>query len=163
MNKIINIILSGLLWRQYKFLIASLVLLIIVIFVVGQVHDDYIAFAQTSAQVAQVGWSFVVKWLAWLVAIILFLVSNHFVNARKEKIKAQKPSKSLKTILSFKVFKGADNADNNDSSVLQQNGKSSKSLKKERPASSEDPFAHLRDKEKLRSFADLVIEKHDKK
>lgn len=163
MNKIINIILSGLLWRQYKFLIASLVLLIVAIFIVGQVHDDYIAYAQTSAQAAQVGWSFVVKWLAWLGAVLLFLVSNHFVNARKEKIKAQKPSKSLKTILSFKVFKGADKADSNDTSVLKQNGKSSKEPTKETQAGSEDPFAHLRDKEKLRSFADLVIEKHDKK
>lgn len=163
MNKIINIILSGLLWRQYKFLIASLILLVVSIFIIGQVHDDYISYAQTSEQAAQVGWSFVVKWMAWLLAVILFLISNHIVNARKEKLKARNPSKSLKSILSFKALRGANKEASAAANVINQKETGCENNTKQQQESSGDPFAHLRDKDKLRSFADLLIEKHDKK
>ena len=156
MNKLINIILSGLLWRQYKFLIVSLLLLIVVIFIVGEVHEDYLAFAQTSEEDAQVGLSFMLKWGVWLLAIGIFLFANHLVNARKNKEKALSASnKSLLNILQFnrgkKPFNKAEKQTDNAQTHTGKNVETEN-----------DPFAHLRNKKKLRSYADLVIEKHDK-
>lgn len=155
MNKILNIILSGLLWRQYKFLIVSLVLLIVSVFVIGQVHDDYLAYAQSTIESGgegpNVGLSFIIKWGLWILAFSLFIFSNHLANARKEKQKAEQGSnKTLRTLLSFKRNKTPEPA-------IQKPVKTSK------PNSSDDPFAHLRAKEKLRSYADLVIETHEEK
>ena len=52
MNKLINIILSGLLWRRYKFLLVSLLVLIVFIFLSGQLHQDYLSYAQSTDSVS---------------------------------------------------------------------------------------------------------------
>lgn len=139
--------MSGLLWRQYKFLIGSLVVLIVSMIIVSQIHTDYIAYVKTSGESANIGMSFIVKWLSWIGLIISFLYANHIANKRKEKIKAQQPSKSLKQILSFK-------------SKTDPSAKKTDAVKLTRE-SGDDPFEHLRTKEKLRSYADLIIDKHN--
>lgn len=154
MNKLINIVLSGLLWRQYKFLIVSLLVLIGLIFVIGKSHDDYIAYASTSKEELNVGLSFVFKWLAWIGVIVVFFIANHLANLRKEKRKAQTPSKSLKSILSFKSKQSKD-------TTLASVPETSSKKEKDQIQSSagNDPFDHLREKKKLRSLADILIDK----
>lgn len=159
MNKLINIVLSGLLWRQYKFLIVSLVLLIVVIFIVGQVHNDYIDYANTSNENANVGLSFIIKWLAWVGAVVAFFVSNHLVNKKKEREKAQAPSSTLQKILAFKANKKSALKGEKESLNKQTNDNTSTSDQN----SQQDPFAQIREKQKLRSMGDFLIEKHDKK
>lgn len=148
-NKLINIVLSGLLWRRYKFLIVSLLVLLLSVWVSGRIHLDYIEFAKTAEQSDFLGWSFLIKWAVWIGLFIVFFVVNNWYNKRKEKQQIIEESKS---------------------SVISQ------FLTKKRPASNKasgtehvstehqsDPFAHLREKEKLRSYAEVIIDKHQSK
>ncbi|WP_100657622.1 hypothetical protein [Alteromonas flava] len=146
MNKLINIILSGLLWRRYKFLLITLIITVLSIILVGQIHADYLSYSVTTEDPA-VGWSFVLKWAAWLVLVIVFLVANQWYNARKEALAEQrKPNSALQRLLKRKSR--TSSAAHSETGNEQQDA-----------IQSEDPFAHLRHKEKLRSYADIVIEK----
>ncbi|WP_100643448.1 hypothetical protein [Alteromonas facilis] len=152
MNKLINIILSGLLWRKYKFLLVSLLITIVAIVLIGQIHNDYLRYAE-STQNASVGWSFVIKWSAWIAVAMGFLLANHGYNQRKQAIADQQGSNTaLQRLLKFKhKIKGDEQAAPDDEATRP-------------PASPDkhDPFAHLRHKDKLRSYADIVIENKDK-
>jgi len=154
MNKLINIVLSGLLWRRYKFLLVSLILLIVFVFLVGQVHQDYLAYAQSTGGVA-VGWSFAVKWLVWILGIVVFLALNHWANQRKQKQNdAQDKNSALQRIIKWK----------NKSQEKTGEAKLSDKAPDKSPNKGEQkgPFAALREKEKLRTYADIIIEKKSK-
>ncbi|WP_371195542.1 hypothetical protein [Glaciecola sp. SC05] len=148
MNKLINIVLSGLLWRKYKFLLVSLIALIAFVFLVGQIHQDYLSYAQSTAN-ASVGLSFAVKWLVWAVAIFVFLGANHWVNKRKQKQSdLEEKNSALQRIINWK-----------NRNKLNSTEAPAKQPSEERSKASEDPFAELRTKDKLRTYADLIIEK----
>ena len=154
MNKIINIVLSGLLWRRYKLLIVSLVVLITSIFIIGKVHSDYLAYVQTQQTPVNVGWSFAVKWGAWLFVLLLFLLVNHLANKQKDKQAVQdKPNNTLSAIIVDK-FKGKKESIQTPPQTSQNSTANNQE---------NDPFAQLREKDKLRSYADLLIKKNKKK
>jgi hypothetical protein len=159
MNKLINIILSGLLWRKYKFFILSLIVLIAFIFVVGQVHQDYLRYNELQDTPTNIGLSFAVKWLIWAGSIILFLVANHYFNQHKRKQK-ELASEQSNSALSKSRISSSDSTSSNDSSKTQRkaSGAEHDGAKKSNVSES-DPFAAIRKKEKLRSYADVVIEK----
>jgi inner membrane protein involved in colicin E2 resistance len=158
MNKLINIVLSGFLWRKYKFLLVSLLLLIVFIFISGQVHQDYLAYAQSTENVS-VGWSFAIKWCVWILAIALFFMANHLVNERKQKREElQEKNSALQGILAWK----RKVAGNKDVAKKASDDKFSRSTA-DTANDVKDPFEQLRKKDKLRSYADLIIEKHKDK
>ncbi|WP_412971233.1 hypothetical protein [Glaciecola sp. MF2-115] len=164
MNKLINIILSGLLWRKYKFFILSLIVLIAFIFVVGQVHQDYLRYNELQDTPTNIGLSFAVKWLIWAGSIILFLVANHYFNQHKRKQKelaSEQSNSALSKLLKWKSrISSSDTTSSNDSSKTQRKASGAEHDRAEKSNVSEsDPFAAIRKKEKLRSYADVVIEK----
>lgn len=155
MNKLINIILSGLLWRKYKFFILSLIVLIAFIFVVGQVHQDYLRYNELQDIPSNIGLSFAVKWLVWVASITVFLVANHYFNQykRQQKERASEQSNSaLSKLLKWKsranTFKPKTKMPSADQ--VEQKTETDKSVS--------DPFAAIRKKDKLRSYADVVID-----
>lgn len=155
MNKIINIILSGLLWRKYKFLIVSLIVLVVFNIVVGRIHNDYLSYVESTGDIPNVGLSFVVKWALWIIAVLVFWALNHWVNKKKEQkdlLKAK--NKSFSNIVASK-FRKTDTASEQTSGVGANESKVD--TKNER-----DPFAHIRSKDKLDSYADMVIKNVDK-
>lgn len=149
MNKLINIILSGLLWRRYKFLICSLIVLIVFVWLVGNIHQDYLEYLQTINQQSGVALSFVIKWAVYCLGVAVFFFSNHWVNGSKER-KALKNTrnKSLFSIVKSKI----SSTPNGDSSSdeLDTNSKAEND--------SSDPFAEIRTKKKLRSYAELLVD-----
>lgn len=167
MNKIINIILSGLLWRKYKFFILGLIILIAFIFVVGQVHQDFLRYNELQDQPTNVGLSFAIKWLIWAMSITIFLVSNHYFNQYKRKQKKAESEQSNSAL--SKLLKWKSRMDKSDT----QTPISSFSESADRKAnqvdsnitneSNTDPFAAIRKKDKLRSYADVVIDKKQNK
>ncbi|MFT7259036.1 MAG: hypothetical protein ACI9MS_000889 [Glaciecola sp.] len=171
MNKLINIILSGLLWRKYKFFILSLIILIAFIFVVGQVHQDYLRYNELQETPTNIGLSFAVKWLIWASSITLFLVANHYFNRYKRQQKelaSEQSNSALSKLLTWKSRFG-----NNAGSSLTNSNKGSSTSKQKGSATANaaevdghdagDPFAAIRKKDKLRSYADVVIEQKSDK
>lgn len=157
MNKIINIILSGLLWRKYKFFIISLILLVAFIFVVGQVHDDYLRYNELQENPTNIGLSFAVKWAIWALSIGVFLTSNHLFNKYKKQqkqIESEQSNSALKKIIRWKASLSSDSQSSSDKATSAE--RETKSVSKNK--STEDPFASIRKKKKLRSYADVIIE-----
>jgi hypothetical protein len=163
MNKLINIILSGLLWRKYKFFILSLILLIAFIFVVGQVHQDYLRYNELQDTPTNIGLSFAVKWVIWAASITLFLVANHYFNQYKRKQKelaSEQSNSALSKLLKWKSRKGKSSTV--ESSTRSKTQQKDAFIHQDEDAKNntnvDDPFAAIRKKEKLRSYADVVIE-----
>lgn len=173
MNKLINIILSGLLWRKYKFFILSLIILVAFIFVVGQVHQDYLRYNELQDTPSNIGISFAVKWLIWAGSITLFLVANHYFNRYKKQQKelaSEQSNSALSKLLKWRLDFGSTNRSSTDGDSTAR--KPSTRVKSETTAntsgttsdagsdteSTDDPFAAIRKKDKLRSYADVVIE-----
>ncbi|WP_395341614.1 hypothetical protein PN836_019685 [Ningiella sp. W23] len=154
MNKLINIVLSGLLWRRYKFLLVSLILLILFVFIAGQIHQDYLAYAQSTENVS-VGWSFAVKWTSWIVALLLFFGVNHLHNKRKQKqADLEGNNSALSRIMAWKKQSKSNELPSKPNN-RQRSGQDANDGKQH------DPFAHLRTKDKLRSYGDILIESHE--
>ncbi|MBT1449900.1 hypothetical protein KJ365_03330 [Glaciecola sp. XM2] len=152
MNKLINIILSGLLWRRYKFLLVSLLVLIVFIFLSGQLHQDYLSYAQSTDSVS-VGWSFAIKWLSWLVAVVVFFALNNWHNNKKQaQVDVKDNNSTLQRILSWKKAHPEE-----------EQNKRERNPSDEQVDRSDDPFAHLREKDKLRTYADIIIDKKPSK
>jgi len=148
MNKLINLILTAALWRNYKFMIISVVVLIVGVFVVGLIHDDYLQWAQyqlsqgDGSVPVSVGWSFIIKYAVYIAGMTLCFYANKWVNNKKalEKAQAGEDNSALKNILSFKT-------------------KSSPAAPK---AKANDAFANIRAKKSLRMQADILIDKKNK-
>ncbi|MFT5277633.1 MAG: hypothetical protein ACI97K_002395 [Glaciecola sp.] len=158
MNKIINIILSGLLWRKYKFFILSLIVLIAFIFVVGQVHQDYLRYNELQDSPTNIGLSFAIKWLIWAGSIILFLLSNHYFNRFKrqqKELESEQSNSALSKLLKWKSgFSKKTQTPNSVQQSMSEESKTEKSAVEQEL----DPFAAIRKKDKLRSYADVVID-----
>lgn len=178
MNKIINLVLSGLLWRRYKFLLVSLVLTIVFMVIVGQVHQDYLRYNEMLEQPKFVGWSFAIKWGVWVLALSLFLFANHWYNEKKQAQKDKENeghNSALKKLLHRVSGKTTAGATQNAKQKATQNNKDEEaraSTSKQAGAarqgqdkenSDKDPFAELRNKDKLRSYAELIIDKKQTK
>lgn len=64
-------------WKQYKRAIISTVLLFGYLYLVGNIHDDYLNYAKLE-QGTDVGASFIIKWGALLFGVLIFL-AYHFL------------------------------------------------------------------------------------
>ncbi len=170
MNKLINLILSGFLWRKYKFFIVSLVLLVASIWIVGQIHIDYLMYSerQSDAEAINVGYSFMLKWLVYIGLVLLFFYANHLANKKQEKKNLQETkNSSLFTILKNKTMrtsKSPEKSQDQKATKTQYTSAPENGSKvcSDEPLSS-DPFEQIRQKDKLRSYADVLIEKKERK
>lgn len=113
----------ALVWKQYKRAIVSTVLLFAFLYMVGTLHEDYLAYAKLNASAA-VGLSFAIKWGAMLMGVMLFLLYHFY-------LRRSKPPKKPPTAPPLN--------------------------------SADDPFAAIRQRKKLRSKADMLVEHPPKK
>jgi hypothetical protein len=164
MNKLINLILTAALWRNYKFMIISVVVLIVGVFVVGLIHDDYLQWAQyqlsqgDGSVPVSVGWSFIIKYAVYIAGITLCFYANKWVNNKKalEKAQAGEDNSVLKSILSFKT-KTSSTAPKSKPTAAPKSKPAAASK-----TQSNDAFANIRAKKSLRTQADILIDKKHK-
>ena len=76
-KQIFRIAFVALVWKQYKGLIISSVILIAYILLVGNIHDEYLTFKQSQANIEISGMSFIYKWLAYTIGVLAYF-SFHF-------------------------------------------------------------------------------------
>lgn len=77
----------ALIWKQYKSVIISTILLFAYLFLVSNLHDDYISHLKLQQQSAYSGPSFIYKWLAYALGILIYFIFHWWY---------PKPSKSKK-------------------------------------------------------------------
>ncbi len=122
-KQIFRVAFIALIWKQYKSLIISSLLLIAYLLLVGSIHDDYLTHAKLQKDSTSTGLSFIYKWLAYGLGILIYFVF-HFFNGLK----------TSKEDLNEKAVQANKDAKNDDS----------------------DPFAAIREMDKLRSRADFI-------
>jgi hypothetical protein len=115
-------------WKQYKQVIVSTLLLFTFIFLVSNIHADYLTHTEMQKDTTGTGLSFIAKWLAYAVGIGLYFF-YHTIRGRNKNAKPSKKSKPS----------------------------SKRSVATLEPESLEDdPFAEIRQRKTLRSRADFL-------
>lgn len=122
-KQIFRVAFVALIWKQYKGLIISSLLLVAYLLLVGSIHQDYLTHSQLQKDTTGSGMSFVYKWLAYAIGIALYFGFH-----------ALRRPRAAKEDLSEKAKQANKDAKND----------------------LDDPFAAIRDRDKLRSRADFI-------
>ncbi|MEO0367562.1 MAG: hypothetical protein AAF197_02130 [Pseudomonadota bacterium] len=126
-------------WKQYKHFIVSTILLFAYLFLVSWIHGDYVTSAQLQSQTAGLGQSFLYKWLAFAIGILIYFVYH---GLRSKLTPANPEQESVpKAVLMPKV----SNPDATHKIV-------------NTPELDKDPFAEIRKRKNLRSRKDFELQ-----
>ncbi len=120
-------------WKRYKAIIVSTVILFVFFWLVGQLHQDYLSYGDLNKDTQHFGLSFVIKWAAFITGFIIYVLFNSWQGKRARRTKD-----------------------------LPQDVVSTAKLTSDAPdegVKANDPFHDIRQKDKLRSKADMIIEK----
>lgn len=114
----------ALIWKQYKAVIVSTLLLFLYLYLVSWIHADYVASAQLQGETKGLGESFIIKWIALAGGVSAYALF-HFLYHRVKQLRKE----HVQAVTMPKVKKPA----------------------KTTPAHlKEDPFAEIRERKKLR-------------
>lgn len=89
MKFIANTFFLAILWRRYRRLLIAVGLLIASYFLVSLLHDDYLDYVKNSGKDTWLGMSYAIKWLALLIATVVF----YFVITTRTKTEIKKRPK----------------------------------------------------------------------
>ena len=129
-KQVFRVAFVTLIWKQYKHIIVSTLLLFAFLFIVGKIHSDFLENAKLAGDTTGLGISFIYKWLAFIAAVGLYF-GYHFWRTRNTDSKTDKKSaKKDKKIKEAAAFEESDD---------------------------DDPFDKIRVRKKLRSRADFLI------
>jgi hypothetical protein len=173
MSRLIKYALTFLLWRNYKVLIVTTLLLIFTIVIINMAHSDYLTWAQMQEPVVATGMSFIYKYCAYVALLVGFFVINHYANKRLEAEEAAQKGKGNAVL--DKILKAKEKVTSTTKATFSQ-AKTDKeavaSAKAQVEAENQshnanhdasDPFANIRNKTKLRTQAEVILAKKSKK
>ena len=107
----------------------STFVLFLYLWLIGKLHQDYVNYSELNSDHEYLALSFVIKWCAFFLGIMVYLLLNSLF-PRSKKLVPTVAKKNQKT-------------ESDQDAVV-------------------DPFAEIRQRKKLRSRADFIIEKHKK-
>ncbi len=81
----------ALIWKQYKAVIISTLLLFIYLFLVSSIHSDFLTHTELQNDASSSGLSFVYKWLAFALGVAVYFLF-HFLRGRKASKKTAEPA-----------------------------------------------------------------------
>lgn len=122
------------LWKRYKRIIVSTPILFLTFWLISVIHQDFVDFLKMQGETQYLGRSFLVKWGAFLLALLVYVWLNFRAIEKDNKV----ASAGVKEVLSSKsALSGAEAS----------------------PNTASDPFAEIRTKDQLRSKSDLILSK----
>ena len=127
-KQIFRLTFATFIWKQYKRIIVSTLLLFAYLWLVGSIHSDFLSYAELQADQSMAGRSFLLKWAALIGGVVLYFSYNFF---RSTKRKSSGNSNS-----------STNNVEQDEQSQTDQN----------------DPFANIRKMKKLRTRAEISID-----
>ena len=120
-------------WKQYKAWIISSLLLLLSFFLIGKIHTDLLPYWELQQDTSQTAASIIYKWLAYLGSTLLYFLYHYF------RPKNQPTNKETEKLKHENLEQELANLSKND-----------------------DPFNEIRNKDKLRSRSDFILEKSNK-
>lgn len=141
-------------WRRYKHAILILPVVVIAVFVVVSIHNDYIAYVGVSKDDQRLADSFLIKWGCILVILCAY---GGYIYRLLNKSEDRGDLKGAGAKLKFSRFFRSSVRDNRD--VPNEARPSSARFEVPEESSTSDPFEKIRQKKKLRNKAEVIIEK----
>jgi len=132
-KQVFRVAFVTLIWKQYKHVIVSTLLLFAFLFLVGNIHSDFLTHAELQDDAANTGPSFIYKWIAFIGGVAVYFLYHYIRNTKARDKKTDKKTKQQNVTQELNELEGSDN----------------------------DPFAQIRTRKKLRGRADFII--NDKK
>jgi len=133
-KQIFRIAFISLIWKQYKAIIISTVVLFAYLWLIGSVHTDYLSYAELQEDKSLAGRSFLLKWAALSSGVLLYIAYHVLRGSRNRRNSASNQGNALSGTLV--------NRTNEDSN-----------------SNNPDPFAEIRHKKKLRTRAEIALDK----
>lgn len=145
-------------WRKYKGQVLTTVAYILGLLIISFIHSDYLDYVAVSKQGQEfVSKSFLLKWLAYIViTAAYFWLFKSFSKVEQE---GHEDLSFLRKFSSKRKTKASRFNSGND----KETGAKANQQEPKSADPTNDPFANIRKKEKLRSEADLIVEQADKK
>ena len=85
-KQIFRLTFATFIWKQYKRIIVSTLLLFAYLWLVGSIHSDFLSYAELQTDQTMAGRSFLLKWAALVSGVVLYLAYN-FIRSAKRKAK----------------------------------------------------------------------------
>lgn len=170
MNQIFRITFVTFIYKRYKQTILSSGLLLLVLWLIEKVHQDFVSYSQLNEDTSYLALSFGLKWLGFFCVTGLYTAWN--LVFKKESFKKEKRSKdALKKygkmlneegeleddLLAKMQSLPLKKADRKTKKQKAQQGGEQANTEEANVKSQPDPFAQIRDKESLNSKADFVL------
>ena len=76
-KQVFRIAFITLIWKQYKAWIVSTVLLLLSLYLIGQIHSDLLQHWEIQQDTSKTGSSFIFKWLAYISCVFLYITIVH--------------------------------------------------------------------------------------
>jgi hypothetical protein len=172
MNQIFRITFVTFIYKRYKQTILSTALLLLVLWLIEKIHQDFVNYSQLNEDTSFLAVSFGLKWFAFVCVTGLYTAWNLFFKResfRKESLSKAERKKygqllndddeleddliaKMRAIPTSKVT----------SKVTAKTTEKGPQNEKDGEDAKPDPFAQIRDKETLKSKADFVLHKKPK-
>ena len=143
-KNIFRITLINFVWKRYAALIVTTLSLFIYFWLVGKLHEDFVAYSELNNDQEYLGLSFVIKWAAFLAGVIVYLLFNT----------RHRSPKNFQETSQAGVF---DKLNKSQNTAVEEEP----TRNREFGSAEIDPFENIRKKEKLRSMADFIIEQNN--
>lgn len=137
-NPLLRLTALAWVWKKYRHYIIATLVLFAGFWLIGVIHDDFLEYATLKDQQNIIGLSFVLKWLGFLAWTL-----GYFAWLKKQS--QSKKTKTKSNPLSSRIPKPSEAKTQSD------------------PSPASDPFSNLRDKTKLRSKAEIILQSPSKK
>lgn len=137
-KNLFHITLITYVWKRYKAIIISTLILFFYFWLIAKLHEDFVSYGHLNDDQQYIGLSFFLKWLGFLTGFIVYFIFNSRFLRSGNRLDSNKAS-------ALGVLGTRDNH-KNASSDLDGNARQS------------DPFEAIRNKKRLRSVADFIIE-----
>jgi hypothetical protein len=172
MNQIFRITFVTFIYKRYKQTILSTALLLLVLWLIEKIHQDFVNYSQLNEDTSFLAVSFGLKWFAFVCVTGLYTAWNLFFKResfRKESLSKAERKKYgqllndddeleddlIAKMRAIPISKATSKFTAKTTEKEPQN-------EKDREDAKPDPFAQIRDKETLKSKADFVLHKKPK-
>ena len=174
MNQIFRITFVTFIYKRYKQTILSTALLLLVLWLIEKIHQDFVSYSQLNDDTSYLALSFGLKWFAFACVTGLYCAWN--VLFKQEKFKKENLSKAerkkygqllneedeLEDDLIAKMRAIPTSKVTSKVTVKADQKESKTENEKDGEGAKPDPFDQIRDKETLKSKADFVLHKKPK-
>ncbi|KJZ10922.1 hypothetical protein TW85_17785 [Marinomonas sp. S3726] len=168
MNQIFRITFVTFIYKRYKQTILSTALLLLVLWLIEKIHQDFVNYSQLNEDTSFLAVSFGLKWFAFACVTGLYTAWNLFF--KRESFKKESLSKAERKKYG-QLLNDEDELEDDliakmraipISKVTAKTTEKEPQNEKDGEDAKPDPFAQIRDKETLKSKADFVLHKKPK-